>query len=72
MKTAIMIFARDLIYDATVLGVSIAKHEFLQGAGVKISYVDPANISSIAILKTLTLKIVFIGEKLKLSLLLNY
>ena len=31
-------------YDATVLGISIAKHEFLQGTGVKISYVDPANV----------------------------
>ena len=31
-------------YDATVLGISIAKHEFLQGAGIKISYVDPANV----------------------------
>ena len=35
---------KRLDYDATVLGISIAKHEFLQGAGVKISYVDPANI----------------------------
>ena len=33
-----------LDYDATVLGISIAKHEFLQGTGVKISYVDPANV----------------------------
>lgn len=31
-------------YDATVLGIGIAKHEFLQGTGVKISYVDPANV----------------------------
>jgi len=31
-------------YDATVLGIGVAKHEFLQGTGVKISYVDPANI----------------------------
>ena len=31
-------------YDLTVLGISIAKHEFLPGAGVKISYVDPANV----------------------------
>jgi len=30
-------------YDMTVLGVGVAKHEFLRGAGVKISYVDPAN-----------------------------
>jgi len=35
---------KRLDYDATVLGVSIAKHEFLQGAGIKISYVDPANV----------------------------
>jgi len=33
-----------LDYDETVLGISVAKHEFLQGAGVKISYVDPANV----------------------------
>jgi hypothetical protein len=33
-----------LDYDETVLGISVAKHEFLQGTGVKISYVDPANI----------------------------
>ena len=31
-------------YDLTVLGISIAKHEFLPGTGVKISYVDPANV----------------------------
>jgi len=35
---------KRLDYDATVLGISIAKHEFLQGSGVKISYVDPANV----------------------------
>lgn len=35
---------KRLDYDATVLGVSIAKHEFLRGEGVKISYVDPANV----------------------------
>ena len=35
---------KRLDYDATVLGVSIAKHEFLQGTGVQISYVDPANV----------------------------
>jgi hypothetical protein len=33
-----------LDYDETVLGISVAKHEFLQGAGVKVSYVDPANV----------------------------
>ena len=31
-------------YDLTVLGIGVAKHEFLPGAGVKVSYVDPANI----------------------------
>jgi hypothetical protein len=31
-------------YDLTVLGVAIAKHEFLPGAGVEIKYVDPANV----------------------------
>ena len=33
-----------LDYDTTVLGISVAKHEFLLGDGVKISYVDPANV----------------------------
>lgn len=31
-------------YDQAVLGIGVARHEFLPGAGVKISYVDPANI----------------------------
>lgn len=31
-------------YDLTVLGIGVAKHEFLPGAGVQISYVDPANV----------------------------
>ena len=31
-------------YDLTVLGIAIAKHEFLPGAGVEIKYVDPANV----------------------------
>jgi len=35
---------KRLNYDQTVIGISIAKHEFLQGTGVKISYVDPANM----------------------------
>jgi hypothetical protein len=35
---------KRLDYDETVLGIQVAKHEFLPGAGVKISYVDPANI----------------------------
>jgi hypothetical protein len=33
-----------LDYDEMVLGLSVAKHEFLQGEGVRISYVDPANV----------------------------
>tara|TARA_R110000824_G_scaffold11045_1_gene48209 strand:+ start:2325 stop:4760 length:2436 start_codon:yes stop_codon:yes gene_type:complete len=35
---------KQLDYDATVIGISVAKHEFLPGAGVQISYVDPANV----------------------------
>jgi len=35
---------KRLDYDATVIGISVAKHEFLPGAGVKVSYVDPANV----------------------------
>ena len=35
---------KRLDYDATVLGISVAKHEFLPGSGVKVSYVDPANV----------------------------
>ena len=35
---------KRLDYDMTVLGIGIAKHEFLMGSGVKISYVDPANV----------------------------
>ena len=31
-------------YDLTTIGIAIAKHEFLPGSGVKISYVDPANV----------------------------
>ena len=31
-------------YDITVVGIGVAKHEFLQGTGVKLTYVDPANI----------------------------
>jgi hypothetical protein len=30
--------------DITTIGVGFAKHEFLMGHGVKISYVDPANL----------------------------
>jgi hypothetical protein len=35
---------KRLDYDATVIGISVAKQEFLPGAGIKISYVDPANV----------------------------
>jgi hypothetical protein len=31
-------------YDQMVIGIGVAKHEFLPGAGVKVSYVDPANV----------------------------
>jgi hypothetical protein len=35
---------KRLNYDATTIGISVGKQEFLPGAGVKISYVDPANV----------------------------
>ena len=35
---------KQLDYDSTVVGMAVAKHEFLPGAGVQISYVDPANV----------------------------
>lgn len=31
-------------YDIATIGIGVAKHEFLPGAGVEISYVDPANM----------------------------
>ena len=31
-------------YDLTVLGIGISKHMFLPGDGVRIEYVDPANV----------------------------
>lgn len=31
-------------YDITTIGIAVGKHEFLKGAGVKVSYVDPANV----------------------------
>ena len=31
-------------YDMTVLGVGMAKHQFLPGSGVQVDYVDPANV----------------------------
>ena len=35
---------KRLDYDQMVVGMSVAKHEFLPGAGVQVSYVDPANV----------------------------
>jgi len=35
---------RRIDYDLTVLGIGVAKTEFLPGAGVKVEYVDPANL----------------------------
>jgi len=35
---------KQLDYDSTVVGMAVAKHEFLPGSGVQISYVDPANV----------------------------
>ncbi len=31
-------------YDIAVIGIGVVKHEFLQGTGVQLSYVDPANM----------------------------
>ena len=31
-------------YDITTIGIGVAKHEFLLGTGVKLTYVDPANM----------------------------
>lgn len=31
-------------YDITTLGVGMAKHQFLPGAGIQVEYVDPANV----------------------------
>jgi len=35
---------KRLDYDMMVTGMAVAKHEFLPGSGVEVSYVDPANI----------------------------
>jgi hypothetical protein len=35
---------RRIDYDITTLGIGIGKHMFLPGAGVKVDYVDPANV----------------------------
>ena len=31
-------------YDLATIGIGITKHDFLKGAGVKLDYVDPANV----------------------------
>jgi len=31
-------------YDITTIGIGIAKHSFMPGAGLKVEYVDPANV----------------------------
>jgi hypothetical protein len=31
-------------YDLAVIGIGMAKHQFLPGAGVDVAYVDPANV----------------------------
>jgi hypothetical protein len=31
-------------YDLMTIGIAVQKHEFLPGAGVQVSYVDPANV----------------------------
>ena len=35
---------KRLDYDMAVLGIAVARHEFIPGAGVGIKYVDPANV----------------------------
>ena len=35
---------RRVDYDMTVLGVGMAKHQFLPGSGIQVEYVDPANV----------------------------
>ena len=35
---------KRLEYDVTTIGLGIVKHEFLPGAGIQVSYVDPANV----------------------------
>lgn len=35
---------KRLDYDQTVIGISVAKHQFLAGQGVTVDYVDPANV----------------------------
>ncbi len=35
---------KRLDYDQATIGIEVAKQEFLPGAGIQISYVDPANV----------------------------
>ena len=35
---------KRLDYDVMVTGMAVAKHQFLPGSGVDVSYVDPANV----------------------------
>ena len=35
---------KRILYDLTTIGIGCTKHEFLLGAGIVTSYVDPANI----------------------------
>jgi hypothetical protein len=35
---------RRVDYDITTIGIGVAKHEFLLGTGVQITYIDPANM----------------------------
>ena len=35
---------KQVDYDIVTLGIGMAKHQFLPGAGVKLEYVDPANV----------------------------
>jgi hypothetical protein len=35
---------KQVDYDIVTLGIGMAKHQFLPGAGVKLDYVDPANV----------------------------
>jgi hypothetical protein len=35
---------KRLDYDVATIGIAVAKHEFLIGTGIKVSYVDPANV----------------------------
>ena len=59
---------KQLYYDQTVLGISMCKNSFQPGAGIKIDYVDPANVVY-SYTEDPNFKDCFIGEKLKHFLL---